>query len=310
MRCLFSIAVATSFLAAALPASAANNCRLAEAASVNMTVDSSGRITVPMTIGGKPARMMVDTGSPLSLITYNEARDLNLDIKHADVGAAGTATITMFGDLTVALYTKAPDVAIGQLKAESMGFGIFPGTSELDENDGILGDDVMRNYDVDFDFAGGKFNLFSKDHCSGAVVYWTSSPVAVVPFSRNPWGHILLDVQLDGKNVRAMLDTGASRTAGNWLPLRHYFGINEKSAGMIVKGDPDQGSDTYRYPFKTLTFGGVTVTNPDIVMFPRSLQGDNGNAPDLILGINILRQLHLYIAEGEERLYITPASAH
>ncbi len=46
---------------------------------------------------------------------------------------------------------------------------------------------MMWNYDVDFDFAVGKFNLFSKDHCDGQVVYWTRSPVAVVPFSQNMW---------------------------------------------------------------------------------------------------------------------------
>jgi hypothetical protein len=32
--------------------------------------------------------------------------------------------------------------------------------------------------------------------------------------------------------------------------------------------------------------------------------------PTIILGMGILRQLHLYIAYREKNLYVTPASAH
>jgi hypothetical protein len=32
--------------------------------------------------------------------------------------------------------------------------------------------------------------------------------------------------------------------------------------------------------------------------------------PRMLLGINVLRQLHLYIAYHEHTLYVTPATAH
>lgn len=296
-------------LLAATRVQADTQCHLLQAASVDMTIGSSGRIVVPMTIGGRQVRMMIDTGSPLSLITFDLARSLNLNIKHADIGAAGTSILTMFGGLTVTEYAKAPDVAIGALKTDSMGFGIYPGASNLNEIDGLLGADIMQNYDLDFDFAHGKFNLFSKDHCNGAVVYWTRTPVAVVPFSREArGGHFLLNVQLDGKTERAIIDTGATRTVGTWEPLAEDFGLSEKSPGVTAVGSQDDV--VYRYAFKTLTFGGVTVSNPDITMIPRAESGMVDMSQNLVIGINVLRQLHLYVATGEEKFYITPASAH
>jgi hypothetical protein len=36
-----------------------------------------------------------------------------------------------------------------------------------------------------------------------------------------------------------------------------------------------------------------------------------GNANEtIVLGMNVLRRLHIYIAYGEEKLYVTPATAH
>lgn len=307
-------AIALATLIFALPARADNNCRLQEDASLPMTVDNSGRIVVPMTMAGKRVNMMVDTGAILSLLQFKIAQSLGFDIKHVEIGRAGVGVVQMFGGLTITEYTKATDVAIGQLKADSMGFGIMPGNAE-EGVDGLLGQDIMMNYDADFDFANGKFNLFSKDHCPGGVVYWTSTPVAVVPFSRSMWGHIIVPVQIDGKNFDAFLDTGDSRTVGNWDALKYAFGFDEKSAGVKAADDSEAGH--YVYPFKTLTFGGVTVNNPDITLIPQSESGMVNRAgepgmrmPALIVGVNVLRQLHIYVAESEKKLYITAASAH
>jgi hypothetical protein len=51
------------------------------------------------------------------------------------------------------------------------------------------------------------------------------------------------------------------------------------------------------------------VKNPAFVLMPQSVAKVRG-LPDMIIGIGILRQLHLYIAYRERKLYATPASAH
>jgi hypothetical protein len=62
----------------------------------------------------------------------------------------------------------------------------------------------------------------------------------------------------------------------------------------------------YNYPFQTLTFGGVTVNRPHIQIVSDPVWRED----DLLLGVGILSQLHLYIAYGEKKLYITPALAN
>jgi len=64
---------------------------------------------------------------------------------------------------------------------------------------------------------------------------------------------------------------------------------------------------------RTLTsrfsLGGVSVENPDLLLYPRGAMALPGD-PELILGMGILRQLHMYIAYKERKLYVTAASAH
>jgi hypothetical protein len=75
--------------------------------------------------------------------------------------------------------------------------------------------------------------------------------------------------------------------------------------------------------FKTISFGDVTVTNPHIVVIPDIIglhDPENSNrtdslvkrvdddlGPDLTIGMDVLKKLHIYIATKEDKLYITAA---
>jgi len=53
--------------------------------------------------------------------------------------------------------------------------------------------------------------------------------------------------------------------------------------------------------------GGVTVNHPHIEMVSDEVWSDRD---DILMGIGIMRQLHLYIAYKEKKMYITPALAN
>ena len=295
---------AAMFLIAAPPVLADDKCALQPVASLDMTVDSTGRISVPMSFAGKTENMLIDTGSTISLLTADTAKSLGLEMK--DVHSR--ILFQFFGGAVVTQYVTALDIALGQMVSRAMDFAIFPEGSSPDTN-GILGENILSSYDLDLDFANSKLNLFSTDHCPGQVVYWTSTPVAVVPFSRDRGDHILFDATLDGKNIQALVDTGAYRSVANWETVGDAFGLTETSSGVTREGEGDHA--VYTYPFKTFTFGGVTVNNPDITMAPRTVSRIRSSMlPPVILGINVLRRLHIYVAAKEGKLYITPASAH
>lgn len=134
-------------------------------------------------------------------------------------------------------------------------------------------------------------------------------------FASNSAGHINFPVTLDGKDVRATLDTGASRSVLGLEAAEDTFSFDEKNASLKVLGTTRSGH-SYKFPFNTLLFGeagavlgSVTVINPDLILVSRSDSRLPGS-PDLILGMGVLRQLHLYIDYKEKKLYVTAASAH
>jgi predicted aspartyl protease len=287
---------------AATPVYAADStpCQLVEAASLAMSVAPSGRLYVPMTVEGKSINMMIDTGNIGSMLTNDAVKKLGLNpLQFA------FSRMQMYGGKKVDYYVDARNIGLGGLNTDQMRFMILPGDTKEDNIDGILGPDILRSYDVDFDFANSKLNLFSLDHCDGGVVYWTHQPVAVVPTTLDDVDHTALTVSLDGKEIDGIIDTGSQRTLVDWEMVKSQFGINESSPGVVSHKDGD--GVYYTYPFKALNFGGISITNPDLMLVP---DAESHTRTHIIIGVSILRHLHFYMANRERKLYITPASQH
>ncbi|MBV9045142.1 MAG: aspartyl protease family protein, partial [Alphaproteobacteria bacterium] len=282
---------------------AQEGCNLTRAASLDMTIESSGRIIVPVGIGGKTRNFLIDTGGLLSSISSEivDAEGMRRD-------SIGNERVMMFGGERIKSFTVGENIDIGGLHAPRLSLLILPPHHMEAGTDGILGQDILRAYDDDFDFANARFNLFVPNKCSGSVVYWApAAPYAEIPFTNDDNGHISLPLELDGHRVQSILDTGAWRTT-----MRLEYAM---SAYGLKQSDLKPYSDTtdtgvFKYPFKSLTIGGVTVSNPDVVLVPNAAWGRFNTGPDLILGMGVLRQLHLYIAYKQKRLFVTSASAH
>ena len=80
--------------------------------------------------------------------------------------------------------------------------------------------------------------------------------------------------------------------------------------------------DIYAYNFKTLSFGTVAIGNARLLLTRDTalVKGADPNAPtgsllrhteeqpDMIIGMDLLKLTHLYIAMGEQVLYVTQGS--
>ena len=139
--------------------------------------------------------------------------------------------------------------------------------------------------------------------------------------------HVEVPVKLDGKDFTAIIDTGTSRSTIRQDVARSAFDLTSTSAGMTPAGHlgSDEQAVIYTYPFKTLTFEGVTIGNPKIAILP-NIMGKNADQthkmntligrnsddialPEVIVGMDVLAKLHLYFAFKEHKLYITEAAA-
>ena len=178
--------------------------------------------------------------------------------------------------------------------------------------DGTLAPDLLRNFDVEFDFASHTMNLFRPHSCDSKAAYWTGQYIAI-PMEITPAGHTHVDVTLDGETMGAILDSGASTSFMSFGAARRYFDLKVDSPGVTKEGHARgaQGTvmDSYSYGFKSLVMGGVSVTSPHVSLSdsPSMLLNENVG---LVFGMSELRFLHLYFAYHERKLYISAADAH
>jgi predicted aspartyl protease len=310
-------------LAGSSGAANAEDCVLNQAASLPMTGNDPTRIVVDVSIGGKPRHFLVDTGGFLTSIYQDVADSMGLsthavgqDVEIYNVKGARSKR-----------YARIPDLAIGMLKGDNIPVLVEPRAPGSNEKiDGILAPDILSRFDLDFDFANRKLNLFEQDHCAGTVVYWSDTS-AQVDFALRD-GKIVIPMMLDGHKVSATLDTGSRNTHLYQEVARDTFNLDDRSPGMEpIPGIAPGSLEQFRYRFRSLSVAGLAIGNPLIYILPdRALESFARNhtaqedldpvhaahldTTDMLLGMDVLSRLHLYIAYEEHKIYLTAVGAH
>ena len=276
-----------------------------------------------MTIQGKSKLMLLDTGGAITELTSRAVDELGLSRRRGDFQIYGVS-----GNYTDK-FTEASFV-LGHLSAPKEILVIAPEGETFGNSEqvaGLLASDILKNFDVSVDFGANKFSLLSPDHCAGKVVYWKASAVAVVPMLVLASAHIVVPVKLDGQPITAILDTGAPYSTLKLPAAESEFGLKPGSDDTprlgSLQGLPS--AITYSHQFKSLEFEGIGVNNLTVEIIPDRIGDIISNAttaptgtripdrklgeakPVMLIGMDVLRHLHLYIAYKEEKLYITPA---
>ncbi|MBI3676931.1 MAG: retropepsin-like domain-containing protein [Proteobacteria bacterium] len=297
----------------------AADCTLKRMADLDMmAVDDA--VIVPVGVNGTQHNFLVDTGGVYSQLYEDVAKQLGLKpqslAQYLEIYQGG---YQFKNGVTIQSFT------IGNNEAKYFRVLIGPADQPAGPNrpDGVLSPDMLSLFDLDFDFANRKLNLFSPDHCDGKVVYWAPN-YDEVPFqySSND-NHIRFALELDGQTMTAMLDTGSTFS---WLtPVgQRVLGIHSDTPGTETVPGQVKG---YRHQFKTISLKGIAVSNPMLYLesnaaeeaFRRAhpekqtndpIYGYSLKQPQVILGLNVLRALHIYIDFKEKKLYVTAANAH
>jgi hypothetical protein len=306
----------------------AQECGLKQFESIPMEV-TSDQLLLPVSLGGTPKKLafrMDYATNALSMATVEK-----MDLRRTSI----PPDVVIARDGIAIRYTvRVPELQFGKQSLNSMEFLVATSGSYTDDVVGDLGTHLFQSMDFELDMAGEKFNLFSPDHCPGQTVYWTQSGFIQLPIKPSPdLGYIRVPMTLDGQPLTMALSTGGSSRIG-MNAMRRIFNIDETSPGLSPVGRDASGGKLYRYAFKTLTADGLTISNPDILVFdeaPRPGCNDKlhfafpahdpvhsteqarlgrcfGDA-DAVLGLSVLRKLHLYVSGKEKLLYLTSAEA-
>jgi hypothetical protein len=271
--------------------------------------------TVPVTLNGVTRPMVLDTGGAITQLSRGTIEELQLPLR-----VSGAAVYDINGRVS-RHFAIVKDFSFGDLHRGDAALLVWPET--LRPYAGELAQDMLQPYDVDVDFDSGKLKMFAKGHCPGPVG-WT--PTARVDMRNKGW-HLHIPVTLDGRSYDAIFDTGSRNTIMSLPTARRDFGLDTDSPGMelfgAINGDPFLNGQLHT--FSKLSIGGITLDHPEILILPdimnrnadRSPMADNPARhhndglvlPELSLGMDVLKQLHLFMAFSEQALYLAPAKA-
>ena len=306
------------FAAVAFPALAEEQCPpLKVLTSIDLMMPKNGMVGVPVTVAGEKTFFILDTAAPQSRISAELAKKLNLPLEHSGrvtlVNARGNISTT---------FASVPSFDLGRLTYHSAVFWVIAEPANPAGPQGVLGGDMLRNYDIDLDFAAQKMNIISRDHCADNVVYWKSTMLAKVPMGVGHNNRIFFNATLDGHDLTAVLSTGLAHSAINISIAKSRFDVDETSPGSVAV-NPNNKDTLYHHRFGTLNFQDVSVSNPDILLMPdigdkipgavlrggdRFLARMNLDQPELLVGMSTLRQMHVYIDYHNQTIYFTPAA--
>jgi hypothetical protein len=265
-----------------------------------------GKVALPITLNGVEKKFLFDTGGglmnyirsdvALKLGMFRTDNFVALDLAGNKSYRVGGARHLKFGAIStqeVTVFQEVPD----------LGF------------DGLLSAGTMTGDDLDMDFGAMRLNFFSAGHCPGDVVYWPHKATAEVPVTL-AGGHFEIAVTLDGHALTAVVDTGSAWTilSSEWAQKNLGFSL-EAAAPLPGVPKDEPGKQIYYRKYSALSFPGITITKPLMIVRPVQFGDENDadtpnrhRAPDLIIGMEVLRHLHLYYASAEQKLYITPAT--
>jgi len=288
--------------------------------SLDLVAPNPNRALIPVSINGIPKLFLLDTGGDVSQISGRVATELGLTQHDANI-----KMLDLYGHAS-SKYVRIEKLGVGRLTGEDINLAVQPdpnfgvGTRFV----GIFAPDLMGRYDTEIDFGTYKMNYFSPDHCPGHVVYWPHNALAVLPFTFHK-RHIRFTVKVDGKDLTAEMDTGATNTVMHAEAASRLFDLEPNSPGNVPLNTQGMAA-AYGHIFSTLDFEGVAVKNPHVVVIPQLMGSKDPNnsqrtgnltkriddpedQTDMLIGMDILRKLRLYIAFGESRIYISEASA-
>ena len=271
-------------------------CRLTRVAAVPIRM--AGAIPLlEVAINGRPAQLMLDTGADGTVVSAEAFHRLGLDLDFAR-----TAYVTGLGAQMVNWLSKPAAIKLGELAlapeplpVTSFAWAMAPS----DRPDGLLGGSVLASFDLDVDEPGGMLTLYEKRRCPGGA-----APFEGVTIPAQGLGAVKLTIPitLDGRELAAEVDTGASRS----LMDTARAGLSDSAlaadrAGRVASADP-VGARVHVHRFGRLQVGTDVVDEP--IFWVGALRHDGADA---LLGSDFWRTRRLWVSYGSRTVTIGPA---
>ena len=297
----FRGSLALSSLALA-PAHAADTCKLSK---FDLPVTMSGmRALIGAKINGENAQFVVDSGAFFSTMSSATAAQFKLKQRSApfDLQVKG------IGGEFQASVTTVKEFTLGGVPLHNVEF-IVGGSEVGSDSVGLLGQNFLQQWDVEYDLANGVVRLFKVEGCKHKILaYWLKpgqdfSTVEIE--STTPMDpHTTGSVYLNGKKLRALFDTGADASLLSQRAAERA-GVPLDSAGVVESGYSTgigRGSiKTYVALFSSFKLGDdEEIRNVKLQVANVGLQWS-----DILIGADFFLSHRIFVANSQHKMYVT-----
>lgn len=287
-------------------ARAAEHCKLLTLAEVPVSLDGP-RPFIDAKINGTDARFVLDSGAFWSMLSTAAAAQYGLKLDRSK--AIGLSVHGLGGSVSPAVAT-VKDFTIFNVPVHNVEF-LVAGSNVGNGAVGLLGQNILRLADIEYDFAHGFIRFFRTEHCEHAdLAYWAKpgegySVMKIEPASITE-PHIVGEAEVGGVKVRVMFDTGVYASMIS-LRVAKRAGITPDSPGVTPAGE-GAGIGRMSFPTWTATFpsfriGGEEIRNARLRFadIPATLD------TDMLLGSDFFLSHRIYVANRSHKLYFTYA---
>jgi tetratricopeptide (TPR) repeat protein/predicted aspartyl protease len=298
------VTLALTLLAHAAAPAAAEPCKLAEAAELPVTMEGM-RPLVHAAINGRDALFVADSGAFFSTLTPAAAREFHLPLEVMPFGFSLTG---VGGDAQVWRTTVQKFTIFGMdlprvpflVAGSDLGHGAI----------GLLGQNVFRLGDVEYDLANGVISILRThgDCRKASLAYWANAkglPYSEIAIdSATPERpHTTADAYLNGSKIRVLFDTGANYSILS-LNAAEHAGVTPESPG-VTAGGTSTGIGRHRVrtwiaPFASFRIGDEEIRNTHLRIGDELLPGT-----DMLIGADFFLSHHVLVASSQRKLYFT-----
>lgn len=283
-------------------ATAREPCRGSLIGELPVTMEGM-RPIVHAAINGTDEPFIADSGAYYSMLTPAAAAELHLRLEPAPlylVGVGGTARVEMttvkrFTIFNVDVHDVEFLVGVNKLRREAAG---------------ILGQNVLRIGDVEYDLANGRIRILKTlgDCKNASLAYWANSKGLAssqmdIEFATPQRPFTLGSAEVNGSKIRVAFDTGADSSFLT-LSAAKRAGVTPDSPG-VKPGGSGSGIGagavrTWIAPFASFKIGGEEILNTHLRIADEQLPNW-----DMLIGTDFFLSHHILVASSQRKLYFT-----
>lgn len=260
-------------------------------------------LAVPVTINGHAMDLLLDTGAERSVLNeaaveqQGFARDARFVYATGGIGGASAKAAVPIDSMTIG----GIPIAIDRVPATSL-----PASLHVD---GLLGVDVLHDYDLDIDAPHQTLTLYSARACQRTAPPWPEPavPIAGVVLREH---RLRMPIEIDGVTGMVMVDTGATATLLS-QEFAGRLGLGDLSASgdriVLLGGVSGDRVQAAVHRFKTVRVGPVTAHDVRLqVLLKEQPKVDAVHRPaDGWVGQDVLGGRRVWISLRAEQIFVS-----